>query len=245
MIKAGPILLKTHLKGLLEELEASDARIAAERELQKAALDASRENHGTEPSCIAKLRAFRRRKAKNPAEASRLEDIEDLYRFLIEGGEPPKHAPEVMDELSRVMALTNTSKPPKIEAIRKALNCSQGKAHKLRSLAAARLAAKSSSSSTKREHEHLNETEETNSRATGGVETQEAVRQGSAVPTCVEPSVDAAGGVDAPAPIPESRFPEPSAPALDVSPRDVQIAGKRDPDDLEIPAFLRRAPVAA
>lgn len=157
MIKPGPILLKTHLKGLIEELEASDARIVAERELQKAALDASKDAHGTEPSCIRRLVAFRRRKAKNAAETTRLEDIEDQYRFMVEGGVPPAYAPEVVDELSRVLALTNTSKPPKIEAIKKALGCSQGKAHKLRSLAAVRLASgvKSSSSSAPRELEHL------------------------------------------------------------------------------------------
>lgn len=158
MIKAGPITLKTHLKGLIEELEASDDRIASERELQKAALDASKEAHGTEAASVRRLVSLRRKIAKDPAEARRIEEIDDQYRFLVEGGDRPAHAPEVMDELSRVLALTNTSKPPKIEAIKKALGCSQGKAHKLRSLAAARLASgarESSSSSTPREHEHL------------------------------------------------------------------------------------------
>lgn len=155
MIKPGPILLKTHLKGLFEELDKSDALIEAQREFQKAAIDASAENHGTDPAAIRQMKARRKKMAKDPAQVSRSDELYDHYKFMMEGGISPPVVPSPSDELSRVMALTNTAKPPKIEAIRKALGCSQGKAHKLRSQAAARLATKSSSSSVLREHEHL------------------------------------------------------------------------------------------
>ncbi len=101
--------------------------------------------------------------------------------------------------------------------------------------------------------------QEKDSRATGGVETQEAVRQGSAVPTCAEPSVGAAGGADAPAPIPEitpaagadgTAKPQGSSPHPAEQSLYQRITGSFAPapradDDLTIPAFLRRAPVPA
>lgn len=156
MIKAKPLALAQKLKNIVDICEAADAEIEQQKLIQKGALDAGKENDGIEPAVVRKILARRKRIAKDPAETTRLEDLMTDYQFMLgEGREDTRPWTQADDEVSRVMALTNTGKPPKIEAIKKALGCSQGKAHKLRSIAAVRLAKKSSSSFDEREHEHL------------------------------------------------------------------------------------------
>lgn len=156
MIKAKPLALAQKLKNIVDIFEAAETEIEAQKLIQKGALDAGKENDGIEPAVVRKIIARRKRLAKDPAETTRLEDLMTDYQFMLgEGREDVRPWTQADDEVSRVMALTNTSKPPKIEAIKKALGCSQGKAHKLRSIAAVRLAKKSSSSLDEREHEHL------------------------------------------------------------------------------------------
>ncbi len=157
MIKIKPLSLAQKLKNIVDICEAADATIDEQNLIKKGALDTGKENDGIEPGVVRKILARRKRIAKDPAETTRLEDLMTDYQFMLgEGREDTRPWTQTDDEISRVMALTNTSKPPKIEAIKKALGCSQGKAHKLRSIVAVRLAKKSSSSSTSREHEHLN-----------------------------------------------------------------------------------------
>lgn len=161
MIKAKPLSLAQKLKNIVDICEAADAAIDEQNLIKKGALDAGKENDGIEPGVVRKILARRKRIAKDPAETTRLEDLMTDYQFMLgEGREDTRPWTQTDDEISRVMALTNTTKPPKIEAIKKALGCSQGKAHKLRSIVAVRLAKKSSSSSTPREHEHLPERDE-------------------------------------------------------------------------------------
>lgn len=158
MIRAQPLSLAHKLKNIVDICEAADAAIDEQNLIKKGALDAGKENDGIEPGVVRKILARRKRIAKDPAETTRLEDLMTDYQFMLgEGREDTRPWTQTDDEISRVMALTNTSKPPKIEAIKKALGCSQGKAHKLRSIVAVRLAKKSSSSSAPREHEHLPE----------------------------------------------------------------------------------------
>lgn len=158
MIKAKPLTLAQKLKNIVDICEAADSAIDAQNLIKKGALDAGKENDGIEPGVVRKILARRKRIAKDPAETTRLEDLMTDYQFMLgEGREDARPWTQVDDEVSRVMALTNTGRPPKIEAIKKALGCSQGKAHKLRSIAAVRLSKKSSSSLPAREHEHLPE----------------------------------------------------------------------------------------
>lgn len=155
MIKAKPLALAQKLKNIVDICEAADVEIENQKLIQKGALDAGKEHDGIEPAVVRKILARRKRLAKDPAETTRLEDLMTDYQFMLgEGRESTRPWTQADDEVSRVMALTNTSKPPKIEAIKKALGCSQGKAHKLRSIVAVRLAKKSSSSSDENEHEH-------------------------------------------------------------------------------------------
>jgi hypothetical protein len=213
MIKAKPLALAVKLKNIIDIYEAAQARIDAEREIQKGALDAGRDNDGIEPAIVRMMLARRKRMAKDPAETMRLEELADHYQFMLDGGRPDEKLLALADdEMSRVMALTSTDRPPEIEAIKKALGCSQGKAHKLRSMAAARLAVKSSCSSVKNEHEHSSsprvgvraaEITETDSRAAGGDEGLKQSGEGHAVTP--EPN---AGAVDAPAPITSDVIPE-------------------------------------
>lgn len=156
MIKAKPLALAQKLKNIVDICEAADTEIENQKLIQKGALDAGKENDGIEPAVVRKILARKKRLSKDPAETTRLEDLMTDYLFMLgEGREDARPWTQADDEVSRVMALTNTGKPPKIEAIKKALGCSQGKAHKLRSIAAVRLAKKSSSSSDENEHEHL------------------------------------------------------------------------------------------
>lgn len=149
------LTLAKKLKGIVEICEAADATIEEQNLIKKGALEAGKENDGIEPAVVRKILARRKKLAKDPAETQRLEDLMTDYQFMLgEGREDTRPWTQTDDEVSRVMALTNTSKPPKIDAIKKALGCSQGKAHKLRTLAATRLAKKSSSSRDDDEHEH-------------------------------------------------------------------------------------------
>lgn len=155
MIKTKPLALAQKLKNIVDICEAADTEIENQKLIQKGALDAGKEHDGIEPAVVRKILARRKKLAKDPAETTRLEDLMTDYQFMLgEGREDARPWAQADDEVSRVMALTNTSKPPKIEAIKKALGCSQGKAHKLRSIAAVRLAKKSSSSTDENEHEH-------------------------------------------------------------------------------------------
>lgn len=255
MIKAKPLALAQKLKNIVDICESADAEIEAQKLIQKGALDAGKENDGIEPAVVRKILARRKRLAKDPAETTRQEELGDLYQFMLEGGVPVE-LPKANDDLSRVMALTNTSKPPKIEAIKKALGCSQGKAHKLRTLAAARLAVKSSSSFDEREHEHSHDP------VTGEVtETQESCGDaGSASATHNSHHVGhAEGAVAAPpasphdtlAPHVTSPFPPshhradeapatPSVGAVAKEPATERVASQTsDDDDLAIPPFLK------
>lgn len=178
MIKSKPLALAVKLKNLVDICEAADTEIENQKLIQKGALDAGKEDDGIEPAVVRKIVARRKKLAKDPVETTRLEDLMDEYKWMLgEGRETARPWTQADDEVSRVMALTNTSKPPKIEAIKKALGCSQGKAHKLRSIVAVRLAKKSSGSSDENEHEHLpfhdadgviTETEESCGAQTGG-----------------------------------------------------------------------------
>ena len=174
MIKAKPLALAQKLKVLVDICEAADTEIENQKLIQKGALDAGKENDGIEPAVVRKILARKKRLSKDPAETTRLEDLMTDYLFMLgEGREDTRPWTQADDEVSRVMALTNTGKPPKIEAIKKALGCSQGKAHKLRSIAAVRLAKKSSSSFDEREHEHLPKPEDGDDGITGGEDANE------------------------------------------------------------------------
>lgn len=208
MIKAKPLALAQKLKNIVDICEAADTEIESQKLIQKGALDAGKENDGIEPAVVRKILARRKRLAKDPAETTRQEELGDLYQFMLEGGVPVE-LPKADDELSRVMALTNTSKPPKIEAIKKALGCSQGKAHKLRTLAAARLAVKSSSSSDENEHEHSDTLHDADGVVT---ETQDAALQGYSTPMAPQTAEVGASSVaptgaatPAGAPVPDGR----------------------------------------
>lgn len=184
MIKTKPLALAQKLKNIVDICEAADTEIENQKLIQKGALDAGKENDGIEPAVVRKILARRKKLAKDPAETTRLEDLMTDYQFMLgEGREDTRPWTQADDEVSRVIALTNTSKPPKIEAIKKALGCSQGKAHKLRSIAAVRLAKKSSSSFDEREHEHLPQPQDGDDGITGGEHGQ------------AEPDFDAAPAV--------------------------------------------------
>ena len=149
--------------------------------------------------------------------------------MLGEGREDTRPRTQADDEVSRVMALTNTSKPPKIDAIKKALGCSQGKAHKLRSIAAVRLAKKSSSSFGDNEHEHLPKPEDgddgiTEPRDNHPSQANDPAPQGVSPPRAPE-AVEVTSLAATPAPMAG------------------EGAGNYSDDMPDQPAFLRRAGV--
>lgn len=146
---------KAHLEQIVKVCEEARAAIDAQLEIIKGALDAGLEQHSLDPGAVRRLLAWRRKNEKDPAKRAFDDELDDQYRFLIEGGTAYDMPAKADTEIERVMALCSGDKPPKIEAIKRALECSQGKAHKLRSLAVARLTAKSSSSRDEREHEQL------------------------------------------------------------------------------------------
>ena len=140
------------IAGCQNDLEVIKERRAA----MKARLDNAAAIHGIDPAAVRRLLAWLRTAEKNEINRDRKDEIDAIYKVIANGGVPV--LPSRSDiELDRVMELTNTDKPPKIAAIRQAIGCSQGKAQKLRKSAAARLAAKSSSSRGIDEHELLTE----------------------------------------------------------------------------------------
>jgi hypothetical protein len=143
-------ILMDVIGGCQNDLEVIKERRAA----MKARLDNAAAVHGIDPAAVRRLLAWLRKAEKNEITRDRNDEIDSTYKVIAKGGAPA--LPSRSDsELDRVLALTNTDKPPKIDAIKQAIGCSQGKAHKLRTLAAARLAAKSSSSRGIDEHELL------------------------------------------------------------------------------------------
>ena len=115
MIKAKPLALAQKLTNIVDICEAADTEIENQKLIQKGALDAGKENDGIEPAVVRKIIARRKRIAKDPAETTRLEDLMTDYQFMLgEGREDTRPWTQADDEVSRVMALTNTSKPPKI-----------------------------------------------------------------------------------------------------------------------------------
>ena len=136
-------------KNELSDIE--DARTRMKGRLNQAAA-----LHGIDPGAVRRLLKWlkeqRRAETENDINSARRFEIDDAYRAIMSGDKPaaPKHSDT---ELDKVMALATNKKPPKIDDIMKSVGCSRGKAHKLRTLAAVRLAAKNSSSSVFGEHE--------------------------------------------------------------------------------------------
>jgi hypothetical protein len=130
----------------------NDLKVIKERRAAiKARLDNAAALDGIDPAAV---RRFLRKAEKNEINGDRNDEIDTIYKVIVNGGVPA--LPSRSDsELDSVLALTNTNKPPKIDAIMQAIGCSRGKAHKLRRFAAARLEAKSSSSRGIDEHELL------------------------------------------------------------------------------------------
>ncbi len=140
---------------LLALVEACEADEAAIQKIKSATKDRQADalvKHGIDPATVRSLILWRKAHAKDPTAIERAEELNQVYRIILAGGTPtiPSRADA---ELEKVLRLTNSAKPPKIETIMHAIGCSRGKASKLRNLAAARLAAKSSSSSEPRERE--------------------------------------------------------------------------------------------
>jgi hypothetical protein len=129
----------------------NDLEVIKERQ---AAIKAQLDNAAALGIDPAAVRRFLRKADRNDIDRDRNDEIDTIYRVIANDGVPV--LPSRSDsELDSVLALTNTDKPPKIAAIRQAIGCSQGKAQKLRTLAAARLAAKSLSSREMDEDELL------------------------------------------------------------------------------------------
>lgn len=128
------------LKQIVMICEAAQDDIDDARLVQKGALDAAQESHGFEPAAVRRLLAWRRQKAKDPTKRASMDELDDQYRFMCEGGagEMPEKAD---DDIDRVIALSSTGLAS-IAAIKGALKVSQGTASKLRSMAAARMAYK-------------------------------------------------------------------------------------------------------
>ena len=128
--------------------------------------------HGIDPTAVRRLLTYM--KQTDDGTYARQEEIDAAYRAIVNGGLPvvPSRADT---ELDKVMSLITNDKPPKIGDIMKAISCSRGKAHKLRTLAATRLAAKSSCSSKSREPE-LSEGSVVSAGRDGILSSQEAGR---------------------------------------------------------------------
>jgi hypothetical protein len=128
--------------------------IKEHRAAMKARLDSAAAVHGIDPAAVRRFLAWRRKADTNEINRDRNDEIDTIYKVIANGG--VLALPSRSDsELDRVLALTNTNKPPKIDAIMQAIGCSRGKASKLRNFAAVRLEAKSSSSRGIAEHELL------------------------------------------------------------------------------------------
>ena len=133
----------------LDQLDIKDARARLNQRLHQATAV-----HGIDPSAVRHLLTCMKQKddGNNDINTARQEEIVAAYKAIVNGGLPV--VPSRVDtELDKVMSLITNDKPPKIDDIMKAISCSRGKAHKLRTLAATRLAAKSSCSSKMHERE--------------------------------------------------------------------------------------------
>jgi hypothetical protein len=154
----------------------NDLKVIKERQASIKARLSAAAIHGIDPAAVRRLLMTAK---KNEIDLDRNNEIDAIYKAIVAGSAPV--LPSRSDsELDRVLALTNTDKPPKIAAIKQAIGCSQGKAQKLRTLAAARLQAKSSSSGEIDEHELLTKQEEAN----GGPPVGELPESLTEVPEC-------------------------------------------------------------
>jgi hypothetical protein len=155
----------------LDQLDIEDARARMNHRLHQAAAV-----HSIDPSAVRHLLTYMKQRddGNNDINTARREEIDAAYRAIVNGGLPV--VPSRVDtELDKVMSLITNDKPPKIDDIMKAISCSRGKAHKLRTLAATRLAAKSSCSSKSRERE-LSEGSVVSAGRDGILSSQEAGR---------------------------------------------------------------------
>jgi hypothetical protein len=137
------------------------------RTRMKKRLDAAAADYGIDPGAVRRLVAWLEKQSNSGnINHARAAELDDVYRSIMNGGTPAV-LKRTDTELDKVMALITGKKLPKIDDIMEAIGCSRGKAHKLRILAAARLAAeKSSCSSKSREHELLNVPAEDQQRET-------------------------------------------------------------------------------
>ena len=110
--------------------------------------------HGIDPTAVRRLLTYMKQRddGNNNINYARQEEIDAAYGAIV-NGELPVVPSRADTELDKFMSLLTNDKPPKIDDIIKAISCSRGKAHELRTLAAIRLAAKSSCSSKSRERE--------------------------------------------------------------------------------------------
>ena len=154
-----------------DRFDIEDARARLNQRLHQAAA-----LHGIDPTAVRRLLTHMKQRddGNNDINYARQEEIDAAYRAIVNGGLPvvPSRADT---ELDKVMSLITNDKPPKIDDIMKAISCSRGKAHKLRTLAATRLAAKSSCSSKSREPE-LSEGSVVSAGRDGILSSQEAGR---------------------------------------------------------------------
>jgi hypothetical protein len=114
--------------GTLDHIK--EVRAEMKRQLDEAAAE-----HGIDPAAVRRLVARMRQwpEGDNDIEHERQEEIDEAYRAILNHGE--RIIPLRADaELDQVMSLVTNDKPPMIAAIKEAIGCSQGKAHKLRSL---------------------------------------------------------------------------------------------------------------
>jgi hypothetical protein len=207
--------LSSALKDVIAACQ-NDLEVIKER---RAAMKAQLDNAaalGIDPAAVRRFLAWRQKADKNEIDRDRNDEIDTIYRIIANGGAPVM--PSRSDsELDRVLALTNTNKPPTIAAIRQAIGCSQGKASKLHKSAAARLEAKSSSSHEIDEHELLTKQE----RPSDGQQLGELQQ------SQIEPLQRAAA----------KKATLPHEPGESVEPRK-----GADDEGLEIPNFLKRPP---
>jgi hypothetical protein len=148
--------LSSALKDVIAACQNDLEMIGERRAAMKARLDNAAALDGIDPAAVRRFLAWRQKADKNEIDRDRNDEIDIIYRIIANDGVPV--LPSRSDiQLDRVLALTNTNKPPTIAAIKQAVGCSQGKASKLRRFAAARLEAKSSSSRRIDEHELLTE----------------------------------------------------------------------------------------
>jgi len=199
---------------------------------------------GYDVKTMRKIVALRQMDAAARAEA---ETLLDVYRHALgmESNTTPvpqepteeeleERAGRIIGEVDRCMALVVDGKPPKIEAIKELIGCSAGKAHKLRGFVADRI---SSSNAVLRENE--------NPPASSGSQAAKANDAESPQGPLTTPDLaDAAGGVDAPAPIPETPGADLAGDGAGtgVASAPAPAVANIPKPDIAIPAFLDRRP---